>query len=267
MTPAVPPQSVKTRGQASPLYDAGGPQAFCRSFVGALAVNGGFLYASSMKRVVPCMLFVLIACGSPPKPKADTAPTAASADVPTTTAADSGAAPTASTATKPEEAPAAPEPGPELVVAPMKISIFMLTNLGPNGERTKASVEKPNGTFEIKADKTILMNGKSAGSFDKNTLTGADKSVLVSVMKDGSVQPATETKGAQQGHFSATDELVFTDSSKITVNDKGEVAFIKGDGTVRTSLAKPKVSGFKPTARRALLVLLSNGWRLAPPAQ
>jgi len=164
--------------------------------------------------------------------------TTPSASAPATSAAPTQtASATASASAAPTETVAPPAPPPPLVVSAMK---FM-----PGGG-LKA-------TIELKDDGSILANGKPAGKIVGAELHDKDGNLLISVAADGSVtlQGATKTP-----KFDDKDTLVTPDGATFSIDDKGVVKLTGADGKPDKDSGKVKITSFKPTARRAAIVVL-----------
>jgi hypothetical protein len=149
--------------------------------------------------------------------------------------------PSAASSATAETPKPAPEPGADLKIVPMKITI-----------------DAKSPAVEIKQDGSVIVTkaGKpmTIANIAKNEIKTVDGSFTIAVMKDNSVQ-ATDLKGAKV-NFDDKDALVAEGKGKLTIDDKGTVDIIKGDGTTKDKL-QPKIAGFKPEGRRtAELVLM-----------
>ncbi|HEY1955811.1 MAG TPA: hypothetical protein VGH28_09360 [Polyangiaceae bacterium] len=148
--------------------------------------------------------------------------------------AASSAAPAESTA--PAASSAAVAPAPPLVVVAMKMMI----------PKAKAPVD-------LKDDGTVMVNGKLVMKFVGAALQGADGKTLVSVAADGTVTLEGASKAPK---FNEKDELMVGDGAKMFVGDDGAVRLVNPDGKQDKDSGKLKFVGFKPTAKRAALVLV-----------
>ena len=135
--------------------------------------------------------------------------------------------------------PAAPEPGADVKIVAMKMSVDPKSGI----------------TVELKADGTVW-GGKGAkstkvGSFSKNSFTTDDGKATIAVWKDNSIT----VSGLQKKiHFDDKDNAVVEDGSTMSIDDKGKISLVKGDGKKDTS-PPPTLTGFKPEGRRAAMFL------------
>lgn len=193
----------------------------------------------------------LAACSSGPK---DSAQPLATSE-PVATGSDMGTEPTpvpTSTATTdaasiPTTPPvAAPEPAADITVVPMKM-VFDA---------------KKGMTAEVKADKTIWIKGKKIGAFDKNALVVDEPAGSIAVMKDGSINITPSGDMSKKVKLSDKDDLLVENGAKLSIDDKGKVTLLGPDGKSDPKTPAPAITGFKPEARRAG-VLLSILWMTA----
>ncbi|APR76830.1 Hypothetical protein A7982_02177 [Minicystis rosea] len=185
------------------------------------------------------------------EPKPAEVPIAASA---TPAEAATAAAPSATPSAAPvaSAAPAAPAvpqvKGPDLVVAPMVIKY-----------NAKLSIE-------LKADKSITVNGTRFASFDKNSMTlvtlrsdaGKEVSDTMWIGEDGSVSTPPQRALLK---FADKDELRHESGLVIAIDDKGNVKITLGaDSKLDKKITRsPKITGFKPEARRAAALAVLTG--------
>jgi hypothetical protein len=121
--------------------------------------------------------------------------------------------------------------------------------------------------MELKADKGVYFKGKKIATFEKNLLQLVEMKDNMSVMKDGSVlsTPAMPKKVK----FNDKDQLEIEGGGKIAIDDKGNVTMVPLDGKAAPKDVKPKITGFKPEARRSatlvlLLGMMSMGTEVKP---
>ena len=135
------------------------------------------------------------------------------------------------------------EPGVDLRVVPMKIALGAA------------------GTVEVKADGTVWVTAKGktvqGAKVDKNMLVSTDNSGSLAVLKDGTIA-MTPPKGSAKLSFDDKDAVVASSGARISIDDKGTVDMVKDDGTHEK--APPKITGFKPEARRlaGLVILMTE---------
>jgi len=169
-----------------------------------------------------------------------TTPTSASASA-TPPAASSVAQATSASAS----ASAATPPAPPLTVSPMKLT----------------SVDGKH-VIELKEDGSILADGKPVAKITGAELQDKDGKTLVAVLADSTVKVAGGDKPAK---FSEKDELVLPDGAKMFVADDGTVKLFNPDGKPDKDSGKLKLTGFKPTARRAATVFVVTMMLSQPP--
>lgn len=194
----------------------------------------------------------LVACSSGTKtsdqPLATAEPTGESdmGALPTAIPTSSSTTDAASIPTTPPVA--APEPAADIVVVPMKM-VFDA---------------KKGMTAEVKADKTIWIKGKKIGAFDKNALVVDDPGAgSIAIMKDGSINVTPAETMAKKVKLNDKDELLVDNGAKLSIDDKGKVTLLSPEGKVDPKApAAPAITGFKPEARRAG-VLLTILWMSA----
>jgi hypothetical protein len=173
---------------------------------------------------------LLVGCSSTPEAtEAETTATAAA-----TATSDMEAPPETTAApstTAAEAAPPAPEPGADLVVAPVKITLDAKTSI------------------EIKADKGIYFKNKKIATFEKNALKLEGMDHHMAVMKDGTIEmkPAAPKKV----RFNDKDEVELDNGGRIAIDDKGKVVMTPPEGKENPKDFKPTITGFKPEGRRA----------------
>jgi hypothetical protein len=174
---------------------------------------------------------IVFACGggggetAPPNAGSSSAQTAAppaSSSVATT----STTAPVVSTAT--------PTPPPPLVVAACKVV---------SGKHT----------LELKDDGSVVADGKAGAKFVGAELQDLTGKTLVAVAADGTIKAEDMQKSLK---FNAKDEVEIEGGAKISVGDDGAVVLLGPDGKPDKDSKKMKFTGFKPTARRAVTVLV-----------
>lgn len=169
--------------------------------------------------------------GEPPKTASTGTPAATSSTPPV----ESATPPAASSAAASATTPPPEEPPPALVYEGLKITA------------TKGKLK----TIEVKADGTIVADGKTIGSFSKNELRDESGTAVYSVAKDGTVGGKDVNKKAS---FSSSDELQSEDGSKLTVDDKGTVNWMKSNG--KNEPAPLKIAGVNAKNRRAAILLV-----------
>ncbi len=123
-------------------------------------------------------------------------------------------------------------------------------------------------TMEIKADKGVYLKGKKIATFDKNVMQLTEMKDNMAIMKDGSV--ISEPAMPKKLKFNDKDELEIEGGGKIAIDDKGVVTLVAPDGKEIPKDVKPKITGFKPEARRSaslvlLLAMTSMTAELKPP--
>lgn len=194
----------------------------------------------STKVLTTLALTAMLGCSGNPEPMAaepmpaEVTPT----DTPAAPVASEAAAP--SPAPTPEPAPAPPpEPAADIAVAPMKITLDAKT------------------AMELKADKGIYTKGKKIAVFDKNLLQLVEMKDNLAVMKDGAV--VTDPAMPKKVRFNDKDELEIEGGGKIAIDDKGTITMTPPDGKEAPKDFKPKITGFKPEARRAAMLTLFLG--------
>jgi hypothetical protein len=188
----------------------------------------------------------VVACSS--VPKESTQPLATSEPVATATAEAPTAAPAAAPAAsatseaaaapaKPAE-PAEPEPAADIVTVPMKVTF------------------DPKTVVEIKDDKSLTLRNKRIGAFEKNTLKLDDCTADLRVAKDGTIySPPSGNPNEVKRDLKLNDkDEILVAGGKVSVDDKGKITVIGPNGKP-TKPPPIVVTGFKPEARRALLLL------------
>lgn len=193
-------------------------------------------------------------CSSNPEPtNVEPMPSqVAQTDMPAEPAAPAASEAAANSAPPTAEPAPPPEPAADIAVAPMKVTLDAKT------------------TMELKADKGIYFKGKQIAVFDKNVLQLVEMKDNIAVMKDGSV--VSDPAMPKKVHFNDKDELEIEGGGKIAIDDNGAVTMTPPDGKEAPKDMKPKITGFKPEARRAatlalLLGMMSVGVeKSAPPA-
>ncbi len=190
---------------------------FC---VGALAATGllAFACGGGSSETGPA---------TSPSASAPAASSVAATSAPTTTAS-------APTATTTAQVPA----GPPLTVVAMKL-------VGPNAKHT----------IEMKDDGSVLGDGKPIAKFVGATLQDAEGKPMVSVATDGTIVMAGQPT-SKSAKFNDKDDLVISDGAKMTIGDDGVVKLFNPDGKADKDSGKMKLTGFKPTARRAATVFV-----------
>jgi hypothetical protein len=102
----------------------------------------------------------------------------------------------------------------------------------------------------VKADGSIVSDGKPAGKIVKNEIQDAAGVTLFKVMKDGTVTgPAVNTRL----RFNGKDELVDEDGRKLIVADDGTARYEQGD---KRKPARLKIEGVSVKTRRAAVLLV-----------
>lgn len=194
---------------------------FC---VGALAATGVLAFACG---------------GGNSESGGPTTPTSASAGPAASSATEATPSATATTQSTAAASTAAPTPaGPPLTVVAMKL-------VAPNAKHT----------IDMKEDGSVLGDGKPIAKFVGNTLQDADGKPMVSVAADGTLTIAGSNTG-KTAKFNEKDDLVMPDGAKMTVGDDGVVKLFNPDGKADKDSGKIKLTGFKPTARRAATVFV-----------
>ncbi len=131
---------------------------------------------------------------------------------------------------------APPAPPPPIVVAAMKMT-------GPK-------IKNP---VELKDDGTVMGGGKVVAKFVGAELQDASGKTLVAVAADGTL---TMTGAQNTPKFNDKDELEIPGGAKMIIGDDGSVKLMNPDGKADKDSGKMKFTGFKPTARRAAMVLV-----------
>ncbi len=150
-----------------------------------------------------------------------TTPTSASATPPAASSA-AQATPASATATPP--------------AAPLTVSAMKLTSA--DGKHT----------IDLKDDGSILADGKPVAKIAGATLQDKDGKTLVSVLADGTVKVEG---GDRPAKFDDKDAIIMPDGAKMFIADDGTVKLYNPDGKEDKDSGKLKLTGFKPTARRA----------------
>lgn len=133
--------------------------------------------------------------------------------------------------------PAVPDASVGLFIAPMK-----LLNSGTKNVQ------------EVKADGSVLANGKPVGRIVGSEFHDLASKALIAVAPDGSMTMAGASPGMK---FNEKDELVFPDGARFVVDDTGEVTIFSPQGkAVNPPGQAGKFVGFKPEARRTAVVLV-----------
>jgi hypothetical protein len=194
-------------------------------------------------------VLALAGCGgSEPQPQTgDQAPSASAAMTaePTAAPVETAAASAAPTAA-PSAAPVVEAPKPTITLAALKLT--------PN----KGQKSKP---VELKADGTILVDGKPGGKFTASELQDADGKTIATVAADGTIT----MEGAPAG-------TKFNDKNEIEADGKPVIS-IADDGSVKVADAKGKlgagtfkVEGLTADGRRAAALLASEFFLPKPKA-
>jgi len=148
----------------------------------------------------------------------------------------------------------ATEPAPSASAAPSASSAQAPTVPAIAVYAMKLTAPKLKDTIELKNDGTV-MNGKNpVAKFVGAELQDKDGKTLVSVAADGTV---TVSGAKKTGKFDDKDSLVIDNGASLSIADDGIVKLIDPGGKPNKDSGKIKLTGFKPTARRAgtLLVL------------
>jgi hypothetical protein len=206
----------------------------------------------TIDRTASCPYLLLavlaVACGGNPKPADNPepatsaaaapvdsapAPSSATADVSAPSAASSAASSAATTA------PPAP-PAPAITVVALKIAANKVT-------KGKA--------VEVKADGTVLVDGKPVAKFSGAELQDSSGKTILAVASDGTVSGPSVNR---QVKFSSTDDLVNDDGSKISIADDGSVTRTTAAG--KADKAPFKIRGVTAASRRE--AILVAGWMM-----
>ncbi len=108
-------------------------------------------------------------------------------------------------------------------------------------------------TMEVKDDGTVMVGGKAGGKFVANELHDASDAVIASVAADGTI---TITGAQKKVTFNDKDEAEIEGGAKIAIGDDGVVKSMDATGKPNKDSGKLKITGFKPTARRAATLLV-----------
>ena len=165
--------------------------------------------------------------GSASAPEPSSAPSASAA-------AMSSAAPSA-TATATAPPPAAP-----LTIMPMKA---VMTTKGKQH------------TLELKADGSLLADGKAAGKITGAEMDDKDGTAIVMVNGDDTITINGLTKSSGIPKFNAQDAIEVGGATIISIADDGNVTLVGPDGKPDTK-GKMKFTGFKPGARRTAALIV-----------
>lgn len=200
-----------------------------------------------MRMVIGLALVALCSACSDPEPTKtsddvtmDATPTAPAEN----TAADMPEPP--ATTVAPEETAAAPasappvEDGPPIVYEGLKVT------------PTKAAKVK---AIEVKADGSIVADGKKIGSFAKDKILDEQGTPVLRLSKDGEVQPlgpASNGVTAKTAKFDDKNDLV-TPDGKLSLAKDGAFTFEKTGG--KPESAPMKVVGVNDKNRRAAILL------------
>lgn len=198
--------------------------------VAALAASGVFAFA----------------CGGG---DAETNPnTTPSASVNATSATPSATQSTTAAASTAPVASSAPPvtPPPPLVVSAMKMS-------GPSLK----------GTVDLKDDGTINIKDKVVAKLVGAEMQDPGGKTMIAVAADGTVTLTGAQKGAK---FDDKNDLQIDGGAKMSIGDDGVVKLLNPDGKADKDSGKIKLAGFKPTARRAGVVLVLGIMMASPVA-
>lgn len=192
------------------------------------------------------LALALAACGgSEPTPNAGEAPSAAmptSEPMPAETAMPSSAPSTSQVSPPPET------PKPTITASAFKIT--------PNkGSKAKA--------VEVKADGSIMSDGKPGGKFTTSELQDAEGKTVATVAADGTISSPSMTATAK---FNDKNEIEVDGKPVITIGDDGAVKIADAKGKQQT--APVKVEGITADGRRAAALVVMEYWfkPVAPPA-
>jgi hypothetical protein len=116
-------------------------------------------------------------------------------------------------------------------------------------------------SVEIKDDGSVVGDGKPVAKFVGAELQDKDGKTLVAVAADGTVKMDGATKTVK---FNEKDELVIGDGAKMIIGDDGVVKMLNPDGKADKDSGKMKLTGFKPTARRAATVFVLAMFMTSP---
>jgi len=184
--------------------------------------------------ILGSLLFTTVACGGGDPPKEPPTTSSTTAEPPATTpppAADPAPAP----APVADAKPAVEEP-PALVFDGLKVT--------PKGGKMKA--------LEVKADGTVVSDGKTIATFSKNELHDDTGATAYAVKKDGTVEGSKVTKPVS---FNDKDELGAEGKKWLSVGDDGAVKLEKDGG--KSENAPYKVEGVTAKNKRAALLLIA----------
>ena len=185
--------------------------------VSALAASGVFAFACG---------------GGSADSNTNTTPSASVTSAPSATESTTAAASTAPVASS--APPVAPPP-------PLVVSAMKMTN------------PQMKGIIELKDDGTINSQGKVVAKFVGAEMQDADGKMMVAVAADGTVTLAGAQKGAK---FDDKNDLQIDGGAKMSIGDDGVVKLFNADGKADKDSGKIKLAAFKPTARRAAVVLV-----------
>jgi hypothetical protein len=107
--------------------------------------------------------------------------------------------------------------------------------------------------IEVKDDGTVMAGGKPAGKFVGAELHDASDALIASVAADGTI---TITGAQKKVKFNDKDEVEIEGGAKIAIGDDGVVKSMDATGKPDKDSGKLKITGFKPTARRAATLLV-----------
>jgi hypothetical protein len=183
-------------------------------------------------------ILVTVACGGaePAKePPTTSSTTATPTPVTTTPPADTTPAPAASTPA-PEAKPAVEEP-PALVFEGLKVA-------PAKGAKVKS--------VELKADGTVVVDGKTVATFSKNELHDETGAVAFAVKKDGSIEGGKVSKPVS---FNDKDELQTDGKKSLSVGDDGAAKVEKDGG--KSDAGPVKFDGVTSKNKRAAVLLVA----------
>ena len=189
-------------------------------------------------------VLALAGCGgSEPTPNTgDTAASASAMAMPEPTVAPTA---TAMATAVPTSAPV-DAPKPTITSAALKLT--------PN----KGQKSKP---VELKADGSVLVDGKPAGKFTAMDLQDADGKTIASVAADGSITMEGAPPGAK---FNDKNEIEAGGMVLISIADDGSVKIV--DAKLKPGPATFKVEGLTPEGKRAASLLAATHFLPKPKA-
>jgi hypothetical protein len=110
-------------------------------------------------------------------------------------------------------------------------------------------------TLELKADGSLLADGKAAAKITGAEMDDANGQAIVSVNGDNTLKISGQTSQSSVAKLNDSDAIEVNGATIISVADDGTVTLVGADGKPDKS-GKMKFSGFKPTARRTACVIV-----------